>query len=251
MIDRRAGAPTAPAAYEPPPSAPPAEAEERDVERERGEARARGALAGAAGAAYLLQGAWSLLAQFFFIGSGVFLGIQADQWKEDREHRQAARATLVDFRTELLTNRERLARYRPIYQRYADTLQAAERRGDRPPRRMTEVFERLGWEGLNPVRFDRTAWELALATQSLNYVPRPLAFRVARLYDAQAMLVEFQREASAALFNPLAFDDARVMQWLLTFNAYVVDSRQISAQIDEGMGRILTALDSTIARLPR
>lgn len=192
-----------------------------------------------------------LVVQLFFIAAGVYLGMQADEWRQAREHRAAARATLLDFRTELLANRERLRTVAPIYARYVDSIRVSRERGDAPPRTVREVFRRLGWQGLAPIRFQRTAWELALATQALDHVPRPVAFRVARLYDGQEQLSEFQREASAALFSPLAFDDARVVQWLMTFSAYATDSQQMVGQIDRGMGRILVTLDSTIATLPR
>lgn len=192
----------------------------------------------------------TLVAQLFFIATGVYLGNQADDWKQAREHRQAARSALESFRAEMVTNRDRLARYAPIYSGYADSMRVSEGRGDAAPRSVREVFRRLGWKGLNPVTFDRTAWDLALATQSLNYVPRPLAFRIARVYTGQQQMHDFQRDVGSALFSPAALDDAHVFAFLLTFGAYVEDSMIMSRQMAAGYGRMIPAVDSALARLP-
>ena len=41
------------------------------------------------------------------------------------------------------------------------------------------------FQGLGPVFFEQTAWDLALATQSLAYIDRDLAFALSRVYTAQ------------------------------------------------------------------
>lgn len=40
-------------------------------------------------------------------------------------------------------------------------------------------------QGLKPVTFEHTAWDLAIATQSLADIEQPLAFEIARVYGAQ------------------------------------------------------------------
>lgn len=193
----------------------------------------------------------TLVAQLFFIAAGVFLGNQADDWKQEREHRRAARAALENFRTELTTNRDRLRRYAPVYRAYGDSMEVSQKRGDPAPRSVQEVFRRVGWQGLNPMTFDRTAWDLALATQSLSYLPRPIAFRVARVYTAQQQMHDVQYGIAGALFSPTALDDARIQAWLLTFGAYVEDSNIQARSVAAAYDRMLPAVDSAIARLPK
>lgn len=193
----------------------------------------------------------TLVAQLFFIAAGVYLANQADDWKQAREHRQAARAALENFRTEFVANRDRVREVAPIYAAYADSMQRSEQRGDPPARSVREVFRRVGWHGLVPVTFNRTAWDLALATQSLSYLPPALAFRVARVYTAQQQMQDLQRSLSSALFTPASMDDARVFPWLLAFGGYVEDSTIQSKQMIAGYDRLIPALDSAIARLPK
>jgi len=192
-----------------------------------------------------------LVGQFLSIAAGVYLGMQADAWKEERAHREAERAALANFRTELAANHDRLLSYAPIYKAYADSMRISQQRGDAMPRTIREVFRRLGWRGLNPVAFQHTAWDLALATQALSYVPPPLAFRVARIYSAQEHMENLQRDVSAALFNPTALDDARVYSFLLTFSAYLEDSIIQSQLIGKLYAQTLPAIDSAVKALPR
>ena len=193
----------------------------------------------------------TLAAQLFFIAAGVYIGNRADEWRQAVEHRRAARDALENFRTELAANRDRLAGTARIYGAYADSMEASQRRGDPEPRSIREVFRRVDWHGLSPMRFEHTAWDLALATQALSYVPRPLAFRVARLYTAQRAMEDLQRDIGNGLFSNISLDDARVRPFLFTFGAYVEDSVIQSRTLAAGYARLLPALDSAIARLPR
>lgn len=195
----------------------------------------------------LLTTVAGLFAQLFFIAAGVYLGTRADDWKQARDHRAAARDALESFRTEFATNRDRLAQFAPIYAGYADSMNVSQKRGDAAPKTIREVFERVGWHGLNPMTFDHTAWDLALATQSLSYVPRPLAFRIARVYGVQREMENLQRDVSGALFNPAALDDARVFPFLMTFRGYLEDSMLMSRQLTGAYGRIVPAIDSALA----
>ena len=44
--------------------------------------------------------------------------------------------------------------------------------------------------GLQPVFFQRSAWELALATQSLAYIDSDLAFALSRIYTGQEAYID-------------------------------------------------------------
>lgn len=199
----------------------------------------------------LLERTGTLFAQLFFIAAGVYLGNRADSWKEERSHRQAARATLENFRTELRANRDAVREALPVHTAYLDSMSVSERRGDPPPKSVREVFRRVGWHGLNPVSFQHTAWDLALATQALSYVPAPLAFRIARVYTFQQRLDEFQRGAGMALFNPASLDDAHVFPFLFTLGAYLEDSRLQEPQLIAAYDRMIPRIDSALAASPK
>ncbi len=194
--------------------------------------------------------AGALVAQLFFIAAGVYLGNRADGWKEEHEHRRAARAALVNFRTEFAANRDRVRRVAAIHAAYADSMRVSQARGDPPPRSVRDVFRRLGWRGVAHITFGHTAWDLALATQALSYLPPPVAFRIARVYTAQQSIADLQRQASGALFNPAAMDDARVFAWQLSFGAFIEDMRLAEPEMLAGYDRMIPAVDSAIARLP-
>ena len=193
----------------------------------------------------------TLVAQLFFIAGGVYLGNRAEAWKEARDHRQAARDAIENFRTELTENRDRLRRAAAVHRRYADSVAVVQRRGGPEPASVQEVLRLLGWQGLVPTSFGHTAWELAIATQSLAHVPRPLAFRLAHVYDAQRDLAELQADAGRALFSPQALGAASVTPWALTFIAYLEDATIQEPALLRGYDRILPALDSALAAMPR
>jgi hypothetical protein len=49
-------------------------------------------------------------------------------------------------------------------------------------------------QGIRPASFAHTAWDLALATQSLVYIDPQLAFGLARIYNVQQRYEDFSRE---------------------------------------------------------
>lgn len=199
----------------------------------------------------LLERTGALFAQLFFIAAGVYLGNQADDWKQERAHREAARVTLQNFRTELAANRDLLVRPRRVLAAYADSMTTSERRGDPAPKSVRDALERLGWQGTVPVTFNHTAWDLAMGTQSLSYLPPSLAFKIARVYNFQEHIHDSQRAASAALFNPAGMSDAQIYPWLLALGGYVGDMSYAMPDMARMYDDILPRLDSALARAPR
>ena len=55
-------------------------------------------------------------------------------------------------------------------------------------------------KGLQPVWFEHTAWDLALATQSLTYIDRRLAFAIARVYNAQQGYADLTRGVVQSMY---------------------------------------------------
>jgi hypothetical protein len=129
------------------------------------------------------------------IGTGVFLGLAGEQWRESAQHREQAQASLRRFRSEILTNRGAVVAvkdYHVTTKKALDTYLAA----DAKTRRRDDVQVR----GLQPVFFEHTAWDLALATQSLAYIEPQLGFALARTYNVQQEYGELTRGIMQAMY---------------------------------------------------
>jgi hypothetical protein len=115
------------------------------------------------------------------ITTGVFLALLGDEWRENREHRALAQTSLRRFQTEIRANRSALAGVIDYHAATRKSL-AAFFESNRP--RTPEAFD-VQFRGLGPVFFEQTAWDLALATQSLAYIDADLAFALSRAYTVQ------------------------------------------------------------------
>ena len=110
----------------------------------------------------------SLFVEVALIAIAVFLGLLANNWHENREHRAQAQAALRYFVGEMETNLQATQRTRQYHETLARELNQFLRSKEPPSE------ERLGkevhFEGVRPVIFEHTAWDLALATQALSYL---------------------------------------------------------------------------------
>lgn len=123
---------------------------------------------------------WPIV-EVVLIALGVFLGLAAEQWRDRADRNERATETLRRIRAELAANRDEVARIVDYHRNAHQQLRAflatpAEKRG--------EMSVRL--EGIRPAQFERTAWQLALATQALVDFNPELSFALARIYGVQA-----------------------------------------------------------------
>ena len=132
------------------------------------------------------------------ISASVFLGLAGQQWLEDRQHREQAREALRRFRTEIQANRAELTKkfeYHAPRQKAVAAWIAADAKG-------REAID-LDIQGLQPPFLEDTAWDLALATQSLSYLESDLAFQLSRIYMYQGLVDELGRGVLQAMYvNP-------------------------------------------------
>jgi uncharacterized protein YjeT (DUF2065 family) len=129
------------------------------------------------------------------IGTGVFLGLAGEQWRESARHRDLAEASLRRFRTEIHRNQTAVgavkdyhATTRKDIDAYLATALAARHRDD------------LRINGIKPVFFEHSAWDLAMATQSLNYLDSQLAFAIARVYNRQQAYAELTHDIMQTMY---------------------------------------------------
>lgn len=141
------------------------------------------------------KSALKLALEVLLIGTGVFLGLAGEQWRESREHRQRAEASLRRFRTELADNKKAVAAVRD----YHVTLRTSLRQYlSATPEQRKSISIKM--EGVRPVFFETTAWDLALATQSLADIPEDVAFDLSRVYRIQQAYVQLSQGMLNAMF---------------------------------------------------
>jgi len=107
-----------------------------------------------------------LVLEVALIGVGVFLGLMGEQWRETRRHHELAEEALRRFRTEITANRKAVASVKDYH---ADRLKELSAYFKAKPADRSKVDIRIT-KGLNPAFVERSAWDLAIATQSLGYV---------------------------------------------------------------------------------
>lgn len=154
---------------------------ERDVPGEKGEPRAGWVL--------------KLALEVVLISLGVFLALLGDQWRENADHRALARSSLHGFRSEIVANRKAVAAVKDYHVRVLRDVRAY-LAADPQARKLGS----LQIEGLQPVFFEQTAWDLAIATQALAHIDQPLAFELSRIYGLQRSYADETRGMMQAIF---------------------------------------------------
>jgi len=118
--------------------------------------------------------------EVLLIGTGVFLGLMGEQWRERAQHRELAAESLRRFREEIAMNRTAVSAVKDYHATMKKTLDAFVS-ADLKGREKMDVQLR----GLQPATFERSAWDLALVTQSLAYIDPQLVFSLSRIYTLQ------------------------------------------------------------------
>jgi hypothetical protein len=143
------------------------------------------------------------------ISTGVFLGLAAEQWRSDAQHREQARASIARFRAEIQANRDAVAKVKDYH---VDVRKLVQQYLDADPKAREGMSVKL--QGIRPVYFDHTAWDLSLATQALADIEPELAYEIARVYGLQQMYAGLTSGMTNAMYlnpptaNPLPFFQA-------------------------------------------
>lgn len=175
------------------------------------------------------------------IAMGVFLGLAGEQWRENTGQRESAMASLHRFRSELTTNRDAVARVKDYHATLRTNLKAylqrdvKARQGDSPT-----------INGIQAVVFERTAWDLALTTQSLAHVDPDLAFSLSRLYNTQQNVAELTQGILQAMYlRPPAENLDGFLYALVVYYDDLVTFEPLLLKMYEDL---LPRLDSAIAK---
>lgn len=178
-----------------------------------------------------------VLLEIVLIASGVFLGLLADQWREREQHREAALASLRRFRTEIAANRQAVAGVRDYH---VVTLASVRKYLGKDHKSRNVVDVKLN--GLQWVTFEHTAWDLALATQSLAYIDGDIAYSLSRIYGVQQSYGELTRGMTEAMYLIPRQDN---------FDAFAEATNAFFGDLTFMEPRLLTMYDELLPRIDR
>jgi hypothetical protein len=147
------------------------------------------------GAAHRSKSLLKIGLEVLLISSGVFLGLMGEQWRERAQHRELADESLRRFRDEIVMNRKAVAAVKDYHVTAKEQLDAYVR-ADAATRQKIDV----SLQGIQPASFERSAWDLAFATQSLAHIEPQLAFSLSRIYTLQQGYADLSRGILQAMY---------------------------------------------------
>src|SRR6476620_2887735 len=164
---------------------------------------------------------FTLLFEVALIAVGVFLALWANNWHEEREHRAQAQATIRNFVGEMEANRDAIQRSREYHETLARELREFLARPE--PATEERLSKSVHFEGMRPVTFEHTAWDLALATQALAWLKPDLAFNISKVYTQQNSFQQLQDSFLAAAFTPASLSGENVKGLVTAMEYYLID----------------------------
>jgi hypothetical protein len=183
-----------------------------------------------------------LLTEVVLIGLSVFLALLANHWSEAREHRERANATLRYFREEIVTNQKAIETKRQYHEVLRSDIQTFLQSD--APKTLQDFFSRAHYRGLQPITFERTAWDLALANQSLSYLPPALAYAVSRVYTRQQAFQTLENSMLQSIFAPSTFAAQDATGLASSMNAYMIDVNIQEPQLLELYAELLPQVEA-------
>jgi len=185
---------------------------------------------------------WHIALEVVLISAGVFLGLMGEQWRERSHQRELAEQALRRFRTEIVENRKAVA---DVKDYHATLLTQLGAQFKLPPEKRSG--EGIQFHGVRPANFDHSAWDLAIATQSLAFVDPDLALELSKLYNAQNFVAELNRGFIQAMYvSPPAVDTKNETTFfgavLLYYGDMSVYEPRLLTMYDEALGKIDTAI---------
>jgi hypothetical protein len=165
-----------------------------------------------------------LVFEVALIAVGVFLGLWANNWHEDREHRALGEAALRNFASEMEVNREATQHNRQYHETLAQELTQFLKSKETPSQ---DRFDKeVHFEGVRPVIYEHTAWDLALATQALSYLKPDLAFDISKVYTRQNAFQTLENSFLASAFTPAGISSGNVKGLAAAMLSYLIDVNQ-------------------------
>ena len=188
-----------------------------------------------------------ILLEVVLITAGVFLGLAGESWRETREHRELAAQSLQRFREEFKANRAAVLR---VHQRHEEQEKALgayfNTHGAALMAAMLDPRKGLPLPVPDVVTdsavFDYSAWDVALATESLAYIDPEL---VAMISDAHRMQQMIEDDHKAITQVTYSFQNQ--VHWLRGLGGYFGDTALHERLLLERYDKLQPRLDKAIA----
>jgi hypothetical protein len=174
------------------------------------------------------------------ISGGVFLGIAGEQWREIAAHRELARVALERFRSEIITNQKAITDVKDYHLKIADKLKRYLKATTDAERKAVD----LEIHGVQVVFFEHTAWDVAIATQSLAYMDSDLVFSLSEVYNRQAEHHELSSYLIQSEFQQPPSEGQDFAPFLQKVDVYFDDANFYES-------RILTLYDNVLPKINR
>jgi hypothetical protein len=187
------------------------------------------------------KSALKITLEVVLISVGVFLGLLGEQWRESAHQRDLAKDSLRRFRAEIVENRKAVADVIDYHVTVRKELQSALEKG---PERTSRGD--IHFHGIRPANFDRSAWDLAIATQSLAYIDPDLALSLANVYNVQQTLTELTHGVTQAMYVTPPITDTSSMAFFGSVLVYYSDAVIFEPRLIEMYDAILPRIDSAL-----
>lgn len=188
-----------------------------------------------------------LLTEVVLIGVSVFLALLANQWSDARQHRERANATLRYFREEIVTNQKAIETRRQYHDALSRDIESFLQSD--APKTLQSFFPTVHFHGLEPVTFERSAWDLALANQSLSYLAPKLAYAISRVYTRQQALQSLENSILQSLLAPSTFAGQDATGLARSMDAYLIDVNIQEPDLLKLYAQLLPQIDAVASPL--
>ena len=190
----------------------------------------------------------SFLNLFFevaLIAVGVFLGLLANNWHEECEHRAQARAALRNFAEEMEANCHATQSNRQYHETLARELH--EFLASKEPPTDERYSKTVHFEGMRPETFEHTAWDLALATQALSYLKPDLAFDISKVYTKQNAFQKLEDSFLASAFTPSGLSSDNLKGLATAMEIYLIDVNQLEPALVSRYEKIIPEIKRALS----
>src|SRR5262245_34048076 len=185
--------------------------------------------------------------EVLLITAGVFLGLLGEQWRTNAEHRELAAASLRRFRAEFRTNKAEVDR---VHNRHVQELQGLEKYFKEHQEELVASVADVRTPLPQPIPDFVTdsagvaysAWDVALATQSLAYIDPDLVAAMSGVYRLQQMY-----EAAHRAIQQTQYSAAGPVYLLQGHMSYFGDASLYEELLLKQYNDILSRLDKVIS----
>jgi len=184
-----------------------------------------------------------VLLEVVLISGGVFLGIAGEQWRENSAHRELARGALDRIRSEIINNQKAVRDKRDYHVRVAAEIKnylAAKTPAEREA-------AHLEIHGVQIANFDRMAWDVAIATQSLAYMDADIVFALSEVYSRQAQHAQLSGYLIQSEFEQPPSEGQSFLPFLQKVDVYFDDANFYEAQLLKLYDDVLPKINLALA----